>query len=172
MGPKIKTSRYFWIWNTFFTFFVQNYVARCRGPQFPVKHLKNTAYTCIFLFKINIYWNIYLFRSLALMFLGKNPWTISSICDGLKWYWLVVLYCYFNSTSPAITPVTGRNVPLPCGFSVLKGQDSNIRTAGFYDWGWLRYHMNFGNPGVADKEDYCSPSGGSSKAFAISLIIT
>lgn len=63
----------------------------------------------------------------------------------------------FNS-SEALTPSTGVNIPLPCGFSVIKGQDKNIRTAGFYDWDFLAYHMNFGNPGVVDKEVYCKPS--------------
>ena len=54
--------------------------------------------------------------------------------------------------SQPLTPVTGNYSSLPCIFKELKSQDPSIRTASFYNWGWLTYMSNQGYPGAVDYE--------------------
>ena len=56
-----------------------------------------------------------------------------------------------------ITPVTGPNRPFPCVFEMIKIQNSSIKTAAFYDWDWLAFLMNKGNPGQLDTDYFCTP---------------
>ena len=40
-------------------------------------------------------------------------------------------------------------------FRAAKQQDAQVRTGALYDWAWLHYPMNHGDPGSVDAEYYC-----------------
>ena len=49
-----------------------------------------------------------------------------------------------------LTPITGRDIMMPCVFHELKSRDANIRTAIFYDWDWFKWMASKGYPNYVD----------------------